>query len=143
MANRGRDALTDYDRRAQVDEYGLQFLQDLFGQVGDILCFGRAALAYYPPSFSPVRGPPVIVDTQRRAIRCQVPVPNCVHARFVEGGLLTWSKSRELALYTRAGEKIAGQVIKIRINIVTPTPTLAPTSTLSGSFITAPPTATP
>ena len=36
-----------------------------------------------------------------------------------------------------------GQVIKIRINIVTPTPTLAPTSTLSGSFITAPPTATP
>jgi hypothetical protein len=34
-------------------------------------------------------------------------------------------------------------VIKIRINIVTPTPTLAPTSTLSGSIITAPPTATP
>lgn len=36
-----------------------------------------------------------------------------------------------------------GQVIKIRINLVTPTPTLAPTSTLSGVIITAPPSATP
>lgn len=37
----------------------------------------------------------------------------------------------------------AGQVIKIRINLVTPTPTLAPTSTLSGVIITAPATTAP
>ena len=37
----------------------------------------------------------------------------------------------------------AGQVIKIRINLVTPTPTLAPTSTLAGVIITIPATATP
>ncbi len=37
----------------------------------------------------------------------------------------------------------AGHVIKIRINLVTPTPTIAPTSTLAGVLITAPPSATP
>jgi LysM repeat protein len=36
-----------------------------------------------------------------------------------------------------------GQVIKIRINLVTPTPTKAPTSTLSGQLITPQPTTTP
>jgi len=37
----------------------------------------------------------------------------------------------------------AGQQIKVRINLVTPTPTKAPTSTLSGVIITAPPSKTP
>jgi LysM repeat protein len=36
-----------------------------------------------------------------------------------------------------------GQVIKIRINLVTPTPTKAPTSTLSGQIITPQLTKTP
>lgn len=36
-----------------------------------------------------------------------------------------------------------GQKIIIRINLVTPTPTLAPTSTLAGVLITIPPSATP
>lgn len=38
---------------------------------------------------------------------------------------------------------LAGQVIKIRINLVTPTPTVAPTSTLAGVLVTPPSTATP
>lgn len=36
-----------------------------------------------------------------------------------------------------------GQVLKIRVNMVTPTPTRAPTSTLSGSTVLPPPSKTP